>query len=104
MDVMFLEDRRLDEVEIASLLKGVVGGLVYLHDNHKIHRDIKPDNILVNRYGEGERSRRKQQQLVSSAMSLCYSLGQAKLADFGASGNLRNKTVKLAKTTIGKKH
>jgi serine/threonine protein kinase len=40
--------RGLDEAGIASIGKGIVCGLVYLHDQSIIHRDIKPENVLLN--------------------------------------------------------
>ena len=37
-----------DEVVISDLAGQVLEGLLYLHDNKQMHRDIKPGNILVN--------------------------------------------------------
>eukprot|EP00727_Mastigamoeba_balamuthi_P008949 m51a1_g4677 putative serine threonine-protein kinase 4 (405) ;mRNA; r:138304-139986 len=61
---------------IAYILQCVVLGLIYLHDLHKLHRDIKAANILITLDG------------------------QVKLGDFGVSGQLRN-TVALRHTVIG---
>lgn len=43
-----LRKRRLDEGEVRRVFRGIVAGLVYLHALSYAHRDIKPDNIVVN--------------------------------------------------------
>ncbi|CAI6341490.1 unnamed protein product [Periconia digitata] len=64
------------ESEIAVMLKELLMGLVYLHDDHKLHRDIKAANILVG------------------------ANGQVKLADFGVSGQL-SATMTKKNTFVG---
>lgn len=39
---------KLGEDVSACLIKQVLKGLSYIHENNLIHRDIKPDNILIN--------------------------------------------------------
>ncbi|KAH6612750.1 kinase-like domain-containing protein [Boeremia exigua] len=66
----------LSEVEIAIMLRELLLGLTYLHEDHKLHRDIKAANILVT------------------------TNGQVKLADFGVSGQL-SATMTKKNTFVG---
>jgi serine/threonine protein kinase len=40
------------EADIANVCKGMLAGLAFLHENFRLHRDIKSDNVLVNTNGE----------------------------------------------------
>ncbi|KAL7718750.1 Protein kinase [Entamoeba marina] len=42
---------RMNEQQMAYVLREVMKGLLYLHNRHKIHRDIKSDNILISSDG-----------------------------------------------------
>jgi mitogen-activated protein kinase kinase 1 len=44
--------QRLHELVLSNCMKQVLQGLSYLHALNKIHRDIKPGNLLLNHRGE----------------------------------------------------
>ena len=41
------EENKFSEVEIASIMKQILGAVTYAHNNKIVHRDLKPENILV---------------------------------------------------------
>ncbi len=59
-----LDERPLGEPEIAHVLRQVLKALVYLHGEHRVHRDIKAANVLLS------------------------AEGAVKISDFGVSGQL----------------
>ena len=66
----------MDETKIAYVVRETNEALKYLHSQHRIHRDIKSDNVLINHQGE------------------------LKLADFGVSAQLTQNKQKRS-TIVG---
>ena len=44
---------RLSQVQAVSIARNMASALDYAHGKGVVHRDIKPDNVLVNRKGQG---------------------------------------------------
>ncbi len=61
---MQLDDGPLEEQEIAFILQQVLRALVYVHAQHRVHRDIKAANVLLS------------------------VAGAVKVSDFGVSGQM----------------
>jgi len=53
-DAMNITNRTLTEEQIATVCRDILNGLDYLETNKKVHRDIKPHNILLNTKGEAK--------------------------------------------------
>lgn len=65
------DDKKLDEATVQAIAKQLIRALYYLHTERIIHRDIKPQNILV------------------------AADGRIKLCDFGFARTLSTKTTLL---------
>eukprot|EP01117_Protostelium_nocturnum_P011814 TRINITY_DN4308_c0_g1_i1.p1 TRINITY_DN4308_c0_g1~~TRINITY_DN4308_c0_g1_i1.p1 ORF type:complete len:375 (+),score=112.72 TRINITY_DN4308_c0_g1_i1:845-1969(+) len=75
-DILKASKQNFEEDQIASLIAQMVQGLVYLHSNRILHRDIKAGNVLLT----------------------CD--GRAKLADFGVSAKM-SQTGQKRVTMVG---
>lgn len=45
----------LPEKEVRNILNALKNGLFYLHSLSKIHRNVKPENIIIHVTGDGQR-------------------------------------------------
>lgn len=76
LDLLTICNRTLNEPEIAAVMYMSLAGLGYLHEQRKVHRDVKAGNILLDEHG------------------IC------KMADFGVSAELTS-AIPTRKTVIG---
>ena len=65
-----------DETVLATILKGILNALVYVHNNKQVHRDIKPGNVLLGQDGT------------------------IKIGDFGITASLMEQGKKRARFTV----
>ena len=42
------EGRRLNEEEIKTIMRQMLNGLDYIHSKGYMHRDVKPENFIIN--------------------------------------------------------
>lgn len=74
------EKRRMQPAEVAGIARQICRALVHAHNNHIIHRDIKPHNIMVTKEGT------------------------AKVMDFGIARAVTSSTVTNTGSVIGSVH
>ncbi|KAH7512580.1 hypothetical protein FEM48_Zijuj12G0105600 [Ziziphus jujuba var. spinosa] len=75
----------LDETSIACILRDLLHAIEYLHNEGKIHRDIKDGDLLI---------------ILAAANILLSENGDVKVGDFGVSAQL-TKTISRRKTFVG---
>jgi len=51
-DLIMDKAGKIPEFLMAYVFREVISGLKYMHDQYRIHRDVKSDNILINLEGE----------------------------------------------------
>ncbi|XP_052892100.1 neither inactivation nor afterpotential protein C [Anopheles moucheti] len=49
---LFVSNRRASEMQLAYILREVSKALIYLHEHHIVHRDVRGSNILLSKDGE----------------------------------------------------
>jgi serine/threonine protein kinase len=50
--ISFYKKKIDDEGVMAFIIREILKGLQAIHKHRQLHRDLKSDNILVNKYGE----------------------------------------------------
>lgn len=72
----FMREQRLTEKQVQKLTWNLISALYYLHSQRVLHRDLKPQNILLNNYQNIDEM-------------------EAKLCDFGLAKKITSETYLL---------
>lgn len=101
LSAVLADTEPLPEHAVLALVADAARGLSVAHQRGLIHRDIKPDNVLLTEAGQAfaERSRSLQNGAADSASAIPQT-PLAKLADFGIA-RAENQTESLALTQDG---
>ncbi len=105
-DLVKVRKKQLTEDQIAAICAQVVLGLVYLHSNHIMHRDIKAGNILLTLQGKAKLGKyffiafSRCSRYINYIVYLLTGLFTTMIADFGVSTRLEG-TFQKKNTVIG---
>jgi len=77
----YIKGKALTAANTVEIMKQVLAGLAYAHSNNLVHRDVKPENILVH-----ERAAREGFASPGVVKITDFGLGKAAVATMGAGG------------------
>jgi len=46
------EKRKFTDLEASTIIRSILQGLTFIHDNGVMHRDLKPANIMLKDYSD----------------------------------------------------
>lgn len=46
------KEYKVDETKIKMIIKKILNGVAYIHSKRVLHRDLKPQNILIDHYSK----------------------------------------------------
>lgn len=94
--------RRIDERDAKILFKQIVDGVNYLHKQNIAHRDLKPDNILLeDKYGSGSFSTDLNVKIIDFGFSISMQ-GEKKLRTFCGTPSFMSPEIVSKKEYCGK--
>ena len=102
LEKMAASDNILEESDAKYVIREVVEGLNYLKQNNFMHRDIKLENILVNKKCQMQNSKgtKRRRPMQGVAVKESITNYEFKLGDMGLAKQLRSST-DLAQTFAG---
>ncbi|KAJ3425213.1 ovarian-specific serine/threonine-protein kinase lok-related [Anaeramoeba flamelloides] len=104
LDLEIQKRLHFDDLSAKKIFRQIVSALKYMHEKLFIHRDIKPQNILLcspKRRNKKKKRKKKQEQTESGEENNFEDDLIVKLADFGLARDLPNVEVDLKYTKCG---